>query len=40
MAIPAAIFFIAFIHRVVPGVIAKDVMQAKQRAALLSTIIK
>jgi MFS family permease len=26
--IPAAIFFIAFIHRVVPGVIAKDVMQA------------
>ena len=26
--IPAAIFFIAFLHRVVPGVIAKDVMQA------------
>jgi MFS family permease len=25
---PAAIFFIAFLHRVVPGVIAKDVMQA------------
>ena len=26
--IPAAIFFIAFIHRVVPGIVAKDVMQA------------
>jgi hypothetical protein len=26
--IPAAIFFIAFIHRVVPGIVAKDLMQA------------
>ena len=26
--IPAAIFFIAFLHRVVPGVVAKDLMQA------------
>ena len=26
--IPAAIFFIAFLHRVVPGIVAKDLMQA------------
>jgi len=26
--VPAAIFFIAFLHRVVPGVVAKDLMQA------------
>ena len=26
--IPAAVFFIAFLHRVVPGIVAKDVMQA------------
>jgi len=27
-SIPAAIFFIAFLHRVVPGIVAKDIMQA------------
>ena len=26
--IPAAIFFIAFLHRVAPGIVAKDIMQA------------
>jgi predicted MFS family arabinose efflux permease len=27
-SIPAAIFFIAFLHRVVPGIVARDIMQA------------
>ena len=26
--IPAAIFFIAFLHRVAPGTVARDIMQA------------
>ena len=32
--IPAAVFFVAFLHRVVPGVIAKDVMEAFGATAL------